>query len=109
MGTHRWICCRHRPDLETQKFAAKVLFLGETNATYLPISSRVNLSTGRPSTKWNTITRRPLSLEERRDIDEGIAEIDTFVAEKLKNRKSPQTVSAPRANTITNDYSDESE
>ena len=86
-----------------------VLFLGETNATYLPISSRVNLSTGRPSTKWNTITRRPLSLEERRDIDEGIAEIDTFVAEKLKNRKSPQTVSAPRANTITNDYSDESE
>jgi len=83
-----------------------VVILGENDATYLPISSRVNLSTGRPSKKWNTITRRPLSDEEMYEINEGIAEVDFDVAEKLNGSKSRQTPFAGHANSVP-DYDDD--
>jgi hypothetical protein len=82
-----------------------VFFLGDEEAMYLPISSRVNLSTGRPSKKWTTITRRALSEEEQRHIDEGIAEVDVDVAKKLKGTKP----AAARSTTVAHDNSDESE
>ncbi len=53
-------------------------------ATYLPISSRVQLSSGRPSSKKQTyqlaISRRGLNNDEREDIRQRMAEVDLDIA-----------------------------
>ena len=48
-------------------------------ATYLPISSRVQLSAGRPikkRTQVMKITRRRMNAEEQQEADEQLAEVD---------------------------------
>jgi hypothetical protein len=57
-------------------------------ATYLPISSRVQLSTGRPLKKKNynmIISRRQMNDTDVRETEERIAEVDADVEERLKS------------------------
>ena len=58
------------------------VWVGNREATYLPISSRVSLSTGRPVKKQmtNVITCRPASKEERLAFEERVAEVDADAA-----------------------------
>lgn len=54
-------------------------------ATYLPISSRVQLSSGRPvrgGPPIRYVRRRPLSQKEQDEVEERMAEIDKNMAEK---------------------------
>lgn len=60
-------------------------------ATYVPISSRVQLSTGRPIKKKNytmNITRRPMNEADKEAIDERLAEVDIDIEERL-NASNP--------------------
>lgn len=56
-------------------------------ATYLPISSRVQLSAGRPIKKRNhytmNVTRRGMNDDEKQEADERLAEVDYDVEKKL--------------------------
>mmetsp|Transcript_11348 Transcript_11348/g.27349 ORF Transcript_11348/g.27349 Transcript_11348/m.27349 type:complete len:502 (+) Transcript_11348:128-1633(+) len=55
-------------------------------ATYLPISSRVQLSGGRPTKKRNhimNVTRRAMNQDEKQEADERLAEVDYDVEKKL--------------------------
>lgn len=63
------------------------VWVGEDNtATYLPVSSRVSLSTGRPvkTRTTNEISRRPASQEEKRAFQERTSEVDADVAKALE-------------------------
>jgi len=53
-------------------------------ATYLPIASRVQLSTGRPARNGGIrlIRRRPLTQQEKDEMEERVAEVDRDLAEK---------------------------
>lgn len=62
-----------------------VVWISDKQASYLPISSRVQLSTGRPSKKVNTMSRQALSMEDKRILEERIAEVDLDVANKMGN------------------------
>lgn len=56
-------------------------------ATYLPISSRVQLSIGRPLKKKNysmNISRRSMNEDDKREIDERLAEVDVDIEERLQ-------------------------
>jgi hypothetical protein len=53
-------------------------------ATYVPLSSRVHLTTGRPvrGAGANLVTRRPATDVERDELEERMAEVDEDMAEK---------------------------
>jgi Paf1 len=53
-------------------------------ASYIPVASRVQLSTGRPSKSVTThpVERRPVTDKEQADMEERMAEIDQDMAEK---------------------------
>jgi hypothetical protein len=53
-------------------------------ATYVPLSSRVHLTTGRPvrGAGANLVTRRPVTDQERDELEERMAEVDEDMAEK---------------------------
>eukprot|EP00531_Pseudo-nitzschia_arenysensis_P003976 CAMPEP_0116142758 /NCGR_PEP_ID=MMETSP0329-20121206/15079_1 /TAXON_ID=697910 /ORGANISM="Pseudo-nitzschia arenysensis, Strain B593" /LENGTH=486 /DNA_ID=CAMNT_0003638015 /DNA_START=163 /DNA_END=1623 /DNA_ORIENTATION=+ len=58
-------------------------------AFYTPISSRVQLSNGRPLRKKNNtmnITRRAMTDDDKADIEERLAEVDADVEEKLNGK-----------------------
>jgi len=59
-------------------------------ATYLPVPSKINLTTGRPSKKAATnVNRRPLTEEERNEIIERTAQVDhDFDTTTNNNNKS---------------------
>lgn len=67
------------------------IWVGEKDATYLPISSRVSLSTGRPVKQQvtNQITRRPASEQEKREFEERTAEVDVDMAKKIAQEPAP--------------------
>jgi RNA polymerase II-associated factor 1 len=70
-------------------------------ASYLPISSRVNLSTGRPIKKKNynmKITRRPMNEEDKNEMDERLAEVDADIEERL-NQSNPVLTSTTKNDT----------
>lgn len=74
-------------------------------ATYLPISSRVQLSGGRPTKKRNhtmNITRRAMNDDEKQEADERLAEVDYDVDQKL----NPTSSSAAAGNNKMNVDSD---
>ena len=65
------------------------IFVDKANkvASYIPISSRVQLSTGRPLKKKSfnmKIERRTMTNDEKREMEERVAEIDVDLEEKLK-------------------------
>eukprot|EP00980_Cylindrotheca_fusiformis_P028126 scaffold22582_cov194-Cylindrotheca_fusiformis.AAC.4 len=78
-------------------------------ATYLPISSRVQLSTGRPIKKKNysmNVTRRPISQADKDEIDERRAEVDLDIEAKI-NASNPKSASADgEKTTVGSDDSD---
>jgi RNA polymerase II-associated factor 1 len=77
-------------------------------ATYIPVASRVQLSTGRPvkNPLPRTVNRRPITEEERVEMEKRVAEIDKDMAEKHhvslkrtsvgedRNRKSHENIKA---------------
>merc|ERR1712071_299178 len=55
-------------------------------ALFTPISSRVQLSNGRPIRKMNykmNVKRRPMNDDDRAEADERLAEVDADVDEKI--------------------------
>lgn len=63
-------------------------------ATYLPISSRVQLSTGRPIKKKNykmSIKRRAVNEEDREEMDERVAEVDLDVEERFNSNSGSRS------------------
>jgi len=77
---------------------------GNKVASYIPISSRVQLSTGRPLKKKNfnmEITRRTVNEEDIQEMDERLAEIDADVEERLRGS------SGEKQGTTTMDSSDD--
>ena len=79
-------------------------WMGENNATYLPISSRVLLSTGRPVKQQtvNEISRRPASEEEKRAFAERLSEVDADVAKALEEARSPTVTDKQTADNEEN-------
>ncbi|CAB9526547.1 expressed unknown protein [Seminavis robusta] len=78
-------------------------------ATYLPLSSRVQLSTGRP-VKGRTlrrVSRRPKGEADMEEINDRSAEVDYDVAQKI-GRPAP-TKPAPVANSNSKDDGDDGE
>ena len=73
-------------------------------ATYLPISSRVQLSTGRPLKKKNynmNITRRPMNENDKREIDERLAEVDVDIEERLqKESMNGSNIGLQQSNSV---------
>jgi RNA polymerase II-associated factor 1 len=62
---------------------------GNKVASYVPISSRVQLSTGRPLKKKSfnmKIERRNMTDDEKLELDERVAEIDLDIEESLKGK-----------------------
>ena len=77
---------------------------GSKKASYTPISSRVQLSTGRPIKKKNfsmEIRRREMDEADIREMDGQLAEVDSDIAERVK--ASLASSSAARANGETAD------
>mmetsp|Transcript_19765 Transcript_19765/g.42926 ORF Transcript_19765/g.42926 Transcript_19765/m.42926 type:complete len:478 (+) Transcript_19765:258-1691(+) len=73
-------------------------------ALYTPISSRVQLSNGRPIRRKNykmNVTRRPMNDEDMTEINERLAEVDTDINSSGANAKS--------GSNYTNDGSDDSD
>lgn len=59
-------------------------------ALYNPISSRVQLSNGRPIRKKNykmNVTRRPMNDDDRAEMNERLAEVDADIEEKISGGK----------------------
>lgn len=76
-------------------------------ASYLPISSRILLSGGRPTKKRNYImhiARRAMNEDEKHEADERLAEIDYDVEKKL----NPTTRSSAAGNKMTVDSDSDS-
>jgi hypothetical protein len=76
-------------------------------ATYVPISSRVQLSTGRPLKKKNfnmKIARRKMNEKDQLEVDERLAEIDTDMETRLKGAST-----AKKAMIIDSDDDDDSD
>ena len=69
-------------------------------ALYLPISSRIQLSTGRPvrGGAYQALERRSMTLTEQRQMEERMAEIDREMAEKHLVANEP---TEPEAKTTT--------
>lgn len=67
-------------------------------ATYLPLSSRVQLSTGRPVVKPVTrvVRRRAVTDQEREEMEERIAEVDSDLAEKHNIVREKYVVPEPK-------------
>lgn len=65
------------------------VLVGEENATYLPVVSRIALSTGRPVKNQTTseVSRRPASEEEKREIEKAQADVDVDVAKALEEEE----------------------
>lgn len=64
-------------------------------ATYLPIASRVQLSTGRPLKKKNynmKVSRRSMNEEDKTEIEEQMAEVDTDIEERVKANAGAKVV-----------------
>lgn len=82
-------------------------------ATYLPISSRVQLSAGRPikkRTQVMKITRRRMNEEEQQEADEQLAEVDYDVEKKLDaNRPTPTTTTTDASNKMNVDEDSDSD
>jgi hypothetical protein len=81
-------------------------------AYYIPVASRVQLSTGRPSkaVAAHPLERRPITDKEQADMEQRVAEIDQDMAEKhhvTKQRTFPQ--SKREAFTASGDKQDEDE
>ena len=77
------------------------------NATYTPISSRVQLSNGRPQRKKNykmNVARRPMNDEDRIEVDDKVAEVDLDIEEKMNGSGIGQS-----ARKVITDGSDDSE
>lgn len=75
-------------------------------ATYLPISSRVQLSTGRPLKKKNynmKVSRRAMNEEDQTEIDEKLAEIDADIEERLKDGSGQKTGAATSMDVDSDD------
>jgi len=80
-------------------------------ATYIPISSRVQLSTGRPLKKRNfnmKISRRKMDEEDQLEVDERVAEIDADVEARLKGASSSNSA-AKKPNSMEIDSDDDSD
>ena len=79
-------------------------------AMYLPISSRIQLSTGRPvrSGAYQALERRPMTLTEQREMEERMAEIDREMAEKHLVSNEP-TIAAAATTTTTSKVSSNEE
>lgn len=63
-------------------------------ASYIPISSRVQLSLGRPLQKKNFIMkvfRRSRNEDDQAEVDERMAEVDVDVEERIKGQQQRQT------------------
>mmetsp|Transcript_281 Transcript_281/g.711 ORF Transcript_281/g.711 Transcript_281/m.711 type:complete len:499 (+) Transcript_281:379-1875(+) len=77
-------------------------------ALYTPISSRVQLSNGRPLRKKNlrmNVTRRPRNDEDLAEMNERVAEVDADVEEKLTG--GTKKAGSSKAPAIHNDDSDD--
>jgi hypothetical protein len=95
------------------------LFLDEDGGTssYMPISSRVQLSTGRPPKKQHTgnlISRRELSAEDASEMRERLAEVDADAAKEqeeaaAKEADDTQEDAAASYNPVTAQRSDDSD
>jgi len=90
------------------------VWVGEDTATYLPISSRVLLSTGRPVKQQTTneISRRPATEEEQQAFQERTAEVDADIEKKLSEpastgRAESSKTAASSYNPMDDDSSDE--
>jgi hypothetical protein len=74
-------------------------------ATYIPVASRVQLSTGRPVKNFVPcpVERRPMTDAERDEMEERVAEMDQDLAEKHHiNKKNTHTsASAPATATMS--------
>ena len=67
------------------------------NALYTPISSRVQLSNGRPIRKKNykmNVTRRSMNDDDRTEVDERLAEVDADIEEKINGVSGNGTASS---------------
>jgi RNA polymerase II-associated factor 1 len=66
------------------------VWVSDKEASYLPISSRVSLSTGRPAKQQatNVISRRAATLEDKREFEERTAEVDADLARKITDLPS---------------------
>jgi RNA polymerase II-associated factor 1 len=79
-------------------------------ATYLPISSRVQLSTGRPLKKKNynmKVSRRAINEDDRAEMDERVAEVDADVEERVKSNTGSKTVSQSNRMQLDSDSDDD--
>jgi uncharacterized small protein (DUF1192 family) len=79
-------------------------------ASYVPISSRVQLSTGRPLKKKNftmIISRRAMNGMDVSEMDERIAEVDADVEERVKNGSGKATNRVARRNKMVIDDDDD--
>jgi RNA polymerase II-associated factor 1 len=67
------------------------IWVGDKEATYLPVSSRVMLSTGRPvkAQATNIISRRLPTVEDKRAFEERTAEVDADLAKKITEGTEP--------------------
>jgi len=82
------------------------------SASYTPISSRVQLSNGRPLRKKNykmNVTRRPITNKVRAEIYERVAEVDLDIKEKFNGFSGSGTASGRPASKVINDYIDTSD
>lgn len=67
------------------------IWVSDKEATYLPVSSRVMLSTGRPvkAQATNIISRRAPTVEDKRAFEERTAEVDAELAKKITESTEP--------------------
>jgi len=82
------------------------------NALYTPISSRVQLSNGRPLKKKNhkmIVTKRPINDEDRVEVDERVAEVDLDIKEKINGLSGSGTGNGRLTSKVINDDSDSSD
>jgi RNA polymerase II-associated factor 1 len=79
-------------------------------ATYVPISSRVQLSTGRPLKKKNftmIISRRAMNETDVSEMDERIAEVDADVEARVNTGSGKATNGVARSNKMAIDDDDD--
>ena len=82
------------------------------SASYTPISSRVQLSNGRPLRKKNykmNVTRRPMTEEDKAEVYERVSEVDLDFEEKSNESNDNGTASGRSTDKVINDDSDGSD
>jgi Paf1 len=86
---------------------------GDQQATYLPISSRVMLSTGRPLKKKNynmIVTRRAMNAEDVREMEDRLAEVDADAEERVAGGgDQPKTGGASKMQIDSDEDDDDSD